>query len=202
MVWATWEHDANDPDCLDPQTAPAAGWSFTSASCAECLATSTTGTLACPDCDFNTGDPSSDTKLMDTPTEICRVYADGTGPGDTEAQENIDDVDDLNDQLVGPDGILTELADTDPMSVWKNYFNVGGLWLNDPNTAATTDNQRGSIQLANTTMETIHQGTFQDNGGELTRTTATNCFVCHTYTAGSTTTSNLSHIFDEIDGGS
>ena len=195
-VWMSWEHADNAPDCLEPQTTPTAGWSFASTTCAECLATSTTGPLGCASCDFNQAESSS--KLTGGPTEICRVYRDGTGPNDNKASENLRDVDALNEQLVGPGGILTQLSSSDPMAVWKNYFNVGGLWVSDPSQSATPSNQRGSLQLTNTTMETTHQGNFQESNGQLTRTAAVNCFACHNYTPDQTTTSGLSHIFDEI----
>lgn len=198
-VWLTWEHDANDPDCLQPQSAPAGGWSFTSAECAQCLATSTTGPLGCASCGFNAA--TQESSLTGTPTEICRVYRDGTAATDHEAAENFADVDSLNQQLVGPGGILTSLPADDPMAVWASYFNVGGLWVSDPTQPATTSNQRGSIQLSNTTMETTFQGNFQATGSAPVRTGAVNCFGCHNYTPGSTRTTGLSHIIDDIASG-
>lgn len=199
-VWMTWEHDGNAPDCLEPQSAPALGWAFTSADCAKCLATSTTGPLGCASCDFN--DAKGSASLTGPPTEICRVYPDGTGPGDHKAAENVADIDSLNQQLVGPGGILPSLPAGNPMAVWANYFLVGGLWVSDPTQPADSANQRGSIQLANTTMETDYQGGFHATGTTPLRTAATNCFVCHDYVPGQTATSGLSHIFDDILGGS
>ena len=197
-VWVTWEHDANDPDCLQPQAAPAGGWSFTSAPCAQCLATSTTGPLGCASCNFNVAQPA--TSLTGTPTQICRVYQDGSGPNDNKVDENLADVDSLNGQLVGTGGILTSLPATDPMAVFANYFNGGGLWVSDPTQPATSSNQRGSLQLANTAMETTFQGQFQASGSGVTRTAARNCFGCHGYTPGQTATTGLSHIVDDLDG--
>ena len=75
----------------------------------------------------------------------------------------------LNDQLVGPGGIITLLPATDPMAVWKNYQNIGGLWTNGGVPSGGTDVQRGSLQLANSTMES-----FVQDG-------KTNCFSCHRY---------------------
>lgn len=194
----TWEHDANAPDCLSPQSAPAGGWSFTSAQCAQCLATSTTGPLGCPTCNFNVANPS--TSLTGTPTQICRVYPDGSGPNDNKVQENVADVDALNAQIVGPSGFLAKLAPSDPMAVFANYFNAGGLWVSDPTQPASSSNQRGSLQEANTTMETTFQGDFQATGSTPVRTGAVNCFACHDYEPGQTATSGLSHIVDDIDG--
>lgn len=198
-VWMTWEHAANAPDCLEPQPAPAGGWSFTSADCASCLASSSTGPLGCASCQFNVAAKSS--SLTGTPTEVCRVYRDGTAPADDKAAENLADVDTLNQQLVGPGGILTQLPAGSPMAVWASYYNVGGLWVSDPTQPATPANQRGSLQLANTTMETTFQGDFKATGSAPVRTGAVNCFECHDYQPGQTATSGLSHIFDDIHGG-
>lgn len=197
-VWMTWEHGSNDPDCLQPQPAPASGWSFTNAQCAQCLATSTTGPLGCASCNFNTAIVS--TTLTGTPSEICRVYRDGSGPMDAKVDENIADVDTLNAQLVGPKGFVTQLPATNPVAVFANYYQVGGLWVSDPSQPASSSNQRGSLQLANTVMETTFQGDFTATGSGVMRTGAVNCFGCHSYTPGSTATSGLSHIVDDIDG--
>jgi hypothetical protein len=198
-LWITWEHAANDPDCIRPKPAPASGWSFTSAACAQCLAAHDPVTcMTTASCDFNTAEAAK--KVTGDPTEICRVYRDGTGPRDHKAVENETDVDELNRQLVGPNGILTKLPPDAPLAVFKNYFNVGGLWVSDPSKPADSSNQRGSIQLTNTTMETTVQGNFKDTGPDLMRTGAVNCFGCHNYTPGKTATTGLSHILDDIHG--
>lgn len=199
-VWMTWEHTGNNPDCIEPQPAPPAGWSFTSAECAKCLASSSNGPLSCASCSFNDASPSS--SLTGTPTEICRVYPDGTASGDHEAAQNVADVDALNQQLVGGGGILASLPAADPMAVFANYFNVGGLWVSDPTQPSNSSNERGSIQLSNTTMETTFQGDFQSTGSGYVITGAVNCFDCHGYTPGSTRTTGLSHIVDDVHGGS
>lgn len=196
LVWATFEHKNNVPDCLALQSAPDAGWSFLSASCADCLNS--------PDIDcFNACDYNAATKatsLTGTPSEICRVFADGTAPGDNKGEENVADVDALNAQLVGPGGILSTLSASDPMAVLANYFNVGALWVSDPSQPASSANQRGSLQLANTTMETTFQGTLMLNGSGIQASTSgsVNCFACHQYTPGQTATTGLSHIFNDI----
>ena len=195
-VWMTWEHEANDPDCLQPQPTPPGGWSFTNAQCAQCLATSKTGTAGCTSCGFNTAVMS--TKITGTASQICRVYRDGSGPNDNKVTENIPVVDGLNAQLVGPGGFLTTLPASSPLAVFANYPNIGGIWVSDVTMPATSANQRGSLQLANSVMETTFQGDFTGSG--TTRTAATNCFGCHGYTPGSTATTGLSHIVDDIAG--
>jgi hypothetical protein len=175
---------------------PAAGWSFLSASCAACLSSPDTTCFSA--CNYNAASPA--TSLSGTPTEICRVFADGTAPGDNKGAENVADVDALNAQLVGPNGILSALPPSNPLAVLANYFNVGALWVSDPTQSASSANQRGSLQLANATMETTFQGTLTLNGSSIQAGTSgvVNCFACHQYTPGQTATSGLSHIFDDI----
>jgi len=81
-------------------------------------------------------------------------------------------------------------------AVWKNYNLIGTVWL-EPNTlepgqSGLDTEAKGSVQLANSTMETFVQGP-QNNGGK-----QANCFMCHN-TAGNTNPTypgkniNLSH---------
>lgn len=192
FVWATFEHKDNAPDCTKPQSEPAGGWSFTSSHCAEELGD---GTLP-PDCKFNQASKAE--KLTGKPTEICRVYRDSTDSSDPKAQENFDAIDQLNQQLVGPDGLLSKLSTENPMAVWKNYFNVGALWVSDPQKPSSIDNQRGSLRLANTVMET----TFQDV--DTKKSFVSNCFGCHSYHTDQSNTvpsASLSHSFDDIMAG-
>jgi len=75
-------------------------------------------------------------------------------------------IDTLNSQIAG---FLSQLPVTSPMSVWKNYTLVSGLWTNGGVPSGGADVQRGSREAANTTMETFYQ---QPNH---------NCFSCHNY---------------------
>ena len=91
---------------------------------------------------------------------------------------------DLNDQLVGPKGLLTALPEGDAMRVWSNYQMVGGLWTKNgaasgsppvpsaQGPANANSPQRGSLELANTTMETYEQGPGSY---------VPNCFGCHNF---------------------
>jgi hypothetical protein len=188
FVWATFEHDNNAPNCTNPQATPPGNWSFTSVACAACLATQTPEQCAkaSPPCAFNAGKSSS--SLTGTPNEVCRVYSDGTDPGATTNANNNDtnraNIDALNTQLVGPTGLLTTLPNTNPLSVFKNYYLVGGLWTNGGVDSGTPNEQRGSLELANTTMETF----FQQQGN--------NCFTCHGYEKA--TPLNVSHIIGSL----
>lgn len=199
FVWATFEHKLNVPECQKTADATTK-WSFTSAACAAQLPNSVTST-----CSFNTASPGT-VVSGGTPSQICRVYHDGSKPGDNQVESNIADIDMLNTQLVGTSGFITTLPDTNPLAVLKNYMLVGALWESDvtqPSTVLT--NQRGSIQLANSTMETTFQQT-DANGNSLPYTGnnnlqygAVNCFACHGYVPGNNV--QLSHIFSQIQGG-
>jgi hypothetical protein len=202
MIWATFEHKANAPLCDGSSTAPASGWSFTSAAAAACLSANKQAapniSAQCSNYNFNspqtsfTGAPPA----TSTPDEVCRLYANGNELGDTASNgnsnaENIAAIQQLNTALVGPTGMLTQLPTSDPMSVWQNYEMIGGLWTKggvqscDPNlnncnlpvtntyyAADPTNMQRGSLQLTNMTLETFQQGATSQ---------IPNCFGCHNY---------------------
>ncbi|WP_157484939.1 hypothetical protein [Gilvimarinus polysaccharolyticus] len=193
LVWASFEHKDNAPNCQNPATAPAQGWSFLSNSCQTCLNNPSDSCMK--SCGLNVAEKAS--SLTGNASEICRVFPEGTAPGDHNADENITDVQSLNRQI---QTLLASPAVPSDMAIWKHYFNIGALWVSDPSKPATTDNQRGSMQLANPVMETTFQGTVSNSGGTITTSTngVVNCFACHGYTPGSTATTGLSHIFDDI----
>ncbi len=185
FVWATFEHVNNAPDCTNPQSPPAAGWSFLTNTapnnCATCLQQK--GVSGCPQCSFNT--PASQAPgLTGPPTNVCRVYRDGTDPEPMTGGNNNDtnrfNIDTLNKQ------IATLLPATGPMAVWKNYTLVGGLWTNGGVGSGGTDVQRGSLEAANTTMETFVQGGANK----------ANCFACHGYNPSTPLT--VSHIVSDL----
>ena len=223
MIWSTFEHKSNAPLCDGSSVAPASGWSFTSADAAACLATNPQASpnigAQCSNYNFNsphtsfTGTPPVTTQ---NPDEICRLYASGNELGDTASNgnsnaENLAAIQQLNQQLVGPTGMLTQLPASNPMSVWQNYQMIGGLWtkggvqscdpaLNNCNLPVTntyyaadpTNMQRGSLQLTNMTLETFQQGATSQ---------IPNCFGCHSYyPAGTPNQSPLSvsHIAGDL----
>jgi hypothetical protein len=167
FVWATFEHVNNAPDCTNPQPPPAGGWSFLSSDCATCLKQN--GVNGCPQCNFNVAPPPP-FGITGPPTQVCRVYRDGTDPGSMTGGNNNDtnrfNIDTLNSQIAG---FLAQLPSDSPMAVWKNYTLVAGLWTNGGVPSGGTDVQRGSLEDANTTMETFFQQANQ------------NCFSCHAY---------------------
>jgi hypothetical protein len=76
------------------------------------------------------------------------------------------------------------LPGENPMSVWANYEMVGAIWTKDgaasgtapvPNTQGPPNAdspQRGSLELANMSLETFQQGDTS---------AIPNCFGCHVY---------------------
>jgi hypothetical protein len=198
FVWATFEHKQNVPDCQAQPSPSAPPWSFTSVACAGQLPNSVNPNT----CNFNMA-KSASVLSGGTPTEVCRVYHDGSSPGDNQYTSNVADIDSLNSELVGVNGFITALPASNPLAVLKNYILVGALWENDvTQPSSTLPNQRGSIQVANTTMETTFQQAPNFNSMPYTGTSnlqpASNCFACHNYTPGNNVA--LSHTFPYILG--
>lgn len=167
FVWASFEHDSNAPVCMDPTTAKNETWSMTSDTCADCIASPTEACFNA--CQFNqsTVNDSSSVPLTGTPTPVCRVYPEGSAPGDNKATENISIVQSLNSQLTGPDGLIFKNASTADMQVLAKYVNIGALWVSDVSQSSSLSNQRGSLQLENSTMETTFQGTLAFANGAI-----------------------------------
>ena len=207
MIWATFEHKTNAPLCNG--TSRGAGWSFTSADAAQCLAKNTQPgsgppPTACSQFAFNTPpNVKNPPPTTGTPVQVCRQYENGNQPGASingnDNAANALAIRQLNEELVGPKGLLTRLADTDPMAVWKNYEMVGGLWTKNgaasgkpPVTSGKgpgdpSSPQRGSLELTNMTMETFQQGDTSF---------VPNCFGCHGFTPTAPIT--VSHIASNL----
>ncbi len=197
FVWATFEHKLNVPEC-QAAADTSKDWSFTSETCAAQLPNSVDPKV----CNFNSATPQT-VLSGGTPTQICRVYHDSSKPGDNQYDSNVSDIDQLNAQLTGPTGFISTLPATNPLAVLKNYMLVGALWESDiTQPSSNLGNQRGSIQLANSTMETTFQQAPNFTPMPYTGTSnlqpATNCFACHGYTPGNNVAQ--SHIFSSIQG--
>lgn len=202
MIWATWEHKRNAPLCDGTSPMPAGGWSFAAADAAQCLAANPQPTAGPPSANcasfkFNTPNQHQDPQPPTAaPNNVCRQYASGNQPGTSingnDNAANLAAIDQLNEQLVGANGLLTQLPDNDPMAIWKNYEMVGAIWTKGgadsgnppiPYTVheKTGDKivpgdknslQRGSLELTNMSMETFQQGDTS---------WAPNCFGCHQF---------------------
>ncbi len=210
MIWATFEHKTNAPLCDGSSPLPASGWSFASNDAAACLTanpqpTSGPPNAACDSFKFNTPDKfaAPPPPATNTPDNICRQFAHGNQPGESvngnNNASNLLAIQQLNDQLVGANGMLTQLPDSNPMAIWKNYEMIGALWTKGgassgnapvPNAggpADPTSPQRGSLELANMSMETFQQGATSF---------IPNCFGCHNFNTA--TPLNVSHICDNL----
>lgn len=197
MIWASFEHKTNAPLCDGSSPLPASGWALASNDAANCLSNNPVQpgeapSSACAAFNFNTADQiSGSPPATGTPNNVCRLFAAGNQPGQAingnDNQANLLAIQQLNAQLVGSDGLLTQLPDSDPMAIWKNYEMIGGLWTKGgaasgnppvPNAGSSFPNgdpaspQRGSLELTNMTMETFEQGASS---------AIPNCFGCHNF---------------------
>lgn len=203
MIWATWEHKRNAPLCDGSSAMPAEGWSFAAKDAAQCLTANPQPTAGPPSANcasfkFNTPNQQQDPQPpTGAPNNVCRQYASGNQPGTSingnDNAANLAAIDQLNDQLVGPNGLLTQLPDTDPMAIWKHYELIGAIWTkggassgNPPIPYTVHEKggvdkivpgdknslQRGSLELTNMSMETFQQGDTS---------WAPNCFGCHQF---------------------
>ena len=193
MIWATWEHKANAPLCNG--SSPSTSWNLASQDAAECLRSnpqSQSGppSAKCDSFEFNTPVRQSGTPATTgTPTNVCRQYAygsqDGASVNGNDNTANLTAIRELNESLIGPRGILTNLPKRNPMHVWSNYEMIGGLWTKGgaesgrppvpsaQGAPTVTSPQRGSLELTNMSMETFQQGDSSF---------VPNCFGCHNYT--------------------
>ncbi len=194
MMWGSYEHVDNNPDC-EPK-AYKSNYAFTSKACYKSLAQ---GHYTDPACNFNVAPEINE--LTGGPTEICRVFPDGSDPENSfyyknsqgevykpnKFDQNVHAINQLN-EAIASSGYFNQ------QPVLKNYRLAGGLWLSDVSQPSTElDNQRGSLELTNTMMETTVQGGDVSKSGDLL-----NCFNCHGYTPDKTAETRLSHIFHNI----
>lgn len=207
MIWATWEHKTNAPLC-DGSSA-ASGWTLASDEAAACLVANPQSQSGPPstECDsfaFNTpavhgGTPSP----TGTPNNVCRQFAYGNQDGEAvngnDNAANLAAITELNESMVGANGLLTQLPSDNALAVWANYEMVGAIWTKNgadsgsppvpsgQGPANANSPQRGSLELANMSMETFQQGD---------QSFIPNCFGCHNYTASSPLT--VSHIGSKL----
>ena len=201
MVWVTVEQQDNTIACKNRGSGQTAK-SFISKTCA------TGGTCHLLNETINS------TKISISPdkvSDVCEEF-----PWGTVENQPLDTVDGLNIALLEKldkemQQVLTAKGVPDELNLWTNYKIKGALWVSDikQNSGSPTGantNQRGSLELANTVMETTFQGTYNEPNSSL------NCFGCHTYEGSgnfkpdgsnwNTTLSAkqpaLSHIFEDI----
>ena len=196
MVWASFEHFNN---------APNAAYSYTNSSGAVVtMPQNTTGSwLFAPSGSagpFNV-EPAKwvapnivgwpDTPAPGSPVAaatVLRTAPWGTTPGTASNAVS------PNTDMISLNG--SRMGQLVPGDVRRNYFQLGAIWTNGgtaPSSKSTT-NHRGSLGLANATLETFVQGT--------TASRQVNCFGCHTSSSSTNPTApatvGVSHIYNVL----
>ncbi len=195
MLWATFEHRNNAPDCSNTSARPPLGgsWNFFNPSCTNCTT--------------NTYKPG-------TPAQVCRMHpqgdsATGTFPGgeDCRANPNQFACQEKTKQTLAEstaaikdiNSSVQALIQANPSlinKVWANYELVGNVWTVGGALPPYLQAQAGSLSAANTSMETFVQN------GVAAVSNPYNCLSCHNM-AGPTDSQNLppvglSHLFERI----
>ncbi len=203
FIWATFEHVSNAPD---------AGYSYTNtagqvveqsySSAGEFLFMASGGSEADANVECMSVDKSGNIVANSTPVEAPAPNCEGgivpsntvrTNPWGSSAATQSGAVIDNNTLLLSiNNSVIGQLSEGD---VRKNYVQVGGLWTTTSSDAPIPNqvlhSQRGSLNLANATMETYHQQ------GK----SALNCFDCHQLAASAKNSFEafgLSHIYSQI----
>jgi len=210
FIWATFEHVSNAPD---------ADYSYTNtggqtvnqpySSAGEYLFMATGGGQAdanaeCMHLEKGNIVPTLSTKTTTPPMTNCTggIVPSNTvrsNPWGSASAAQTDAVIKNNTLVLSiNNSVMSQLSDGD---IRKNYVQIGGLWTTTPPTGGDapipnqtgnqTANMRGSLNLANATMETYHQS----------GSAALNCFDCHQLSAGAPNSFEafgLSHIYSEI----
>jgi hypothetical protein len=196
LVWASFEHRNNAPDCSDLAAAPPLGgsWSFFDPA-------------TCDNCTTNFYEPGQ-------PAQVCRMHPQGdstigTFPAGQSCEEDPNQFacqEATKAMLAESTEAIRELnANVQEMirdaggaidPVWANYELVGNVWTRGGVTPPQLQAQVGSLSAANTAMETFVQN------GPSARTNPNNCFSCHNQDSGTFGRNlppvGLSHLFDEV----
>ncbi|MEQ8967669.1 MAG: hypothetical protein RID91_17780 [Azospirillaceae bacterium] len=191
MVWASFEHVDNAPDAPyyyidtdgDNVLVPfdsSGGWLFMTSGGAYSDDVAPTAKY-----DGDSGNIVADSGDSIGPVDVIRLNPFGDAPSSADSAANNTDLVSLNSS------VMTALAAVD--DVRANYFQLGGIWsqLGQIPTSGTNDFLRGSLFLANATMETFHQYPDKNNGFQ-----SNNCFTCHSTSSGESI--DTSHIFTDI----
>ncbi len=211
MVWSTFEHVDNVPDnayvynisnkssATRPYNSEGKQWNFIKESSAKpsvitANANVSTGQNSSAPVQITcVKDPQNASKCQDPnaigPTDVIRVDPWGNLHGSTNKTSKGQTAVANNTDLVSINvSVLSQLSDGD---VRGNYIQTGGIWTvkgQIPPDGSDSD-LRGSLNLANTTMETFYQ--YHTDGFN-----PINCFGCHGSSTDNAT--GISHVFDEL----
>ena len=208
MIWTTFEHRDSVPDCYPNPKRLDVDYGFAKQAC---LLKMFKKDFDSKDCEFNqaTFNPNQ----HGYSTSICRVYPQGSDADNelyyknsqgesyslpNKYEQNVSAIKQLNERM--------ESRGWGSLDVLQNYLIGGSIWQNKINVDSDVkDNQRGSLENANTLLETTVQGALPPHEGS-----AVNCFGCHYYSPNNTATviiqgegegehkRKLSHIFSNI----
>lgn len=202
MVWATIEHVDNAPNGSYYYTtssgankqvpfSSAGSWTFTQTGATEASSNTSHMTFAPAGDNTTLGDIVSTSGNTISPSNTYLVNPLGSAP--SPSQEFADN----NAQLISLNNDV--MAWLDSGDVRKNYYMSGALWTqngNLPYFGAKADapfTEKGSLSLANTTMETYNQQTADPS-----KQKNTGCFQCHSVSQTDSQSGNglgVSHIF-------
>jgi len=183
MVWATFEHVSN---------APNNGYYYNSTNGVKYVPYNSAGSWTFMQSGGSQTGANAELMRVDGNGNIIAKTATPIGPSNTfranpwgSAGNTNSSADNNTDILSLNTDILSLLASQD---VRRNYVLVGALWTADGSipTDGSSTALRGSLDLANTTMETYHQ--------------ALNCFSCHNVASGGSSFDDdaLSHIYFQL----
>jgi len=195
MIWATFEHRNNAPDCSNTAAKPPLGgsWNFYNPSCTNC-ATNT----------FKAG----------TPAQVCRMHpqgdsAIGTFPGGANCNADPNQfacqpetqkmLAENSAAIASINSSVQSLIQANPQlinKVWANYELVGNVWTIGKTLPPYLQAQQGSLSAANTSMETFVQN------GVANVSNPYSCLSCHNMETRTGDQNlppvGLSHLFDEV----
>ena len=197
FLWASFEHDNNAPD-LPPGMQPNSSQPVSSKGFAF-YAANTPANASNPQCvNLQVTDPVKQT--VGPVTNVFRQFAQG-GPIPAQRGQDITNVNEAARKEMANMGTLKPPQPKE--TVWSNYRLIGTLWLAQPGTLQPGIGEMevcgvGSVNLANSTLETYFQGPQNNFNGN----NVSNCFMCHntgSFGAPAAKNINLSHaLLDSI----
>jgi hypothetical protein len=174
FLWASFEHEHNAPD-LPPGMAPNSSEAVSKESF-PFYAANTPANACNPQC-VNLQVTDAVKQTVGPVTNVFRQFGHG-GPIPAQRGEDIKNVNEAARKEMATMGALKPPQPKE--TVWSNYKLIGTLWLAQPGTLQPGIGELevcgvGSVNLANSTLETYFQGPQNNFNGN----NVSNCFMCH-----------------------
>ncbi len=195
MLWATFEHRNNAPDCSNTSASPPLGgaWNFYNPQCTNCKLNA-----------YEVGKPAQVCRMHPQGDSATGVFPGGencsVNPNQFACQEKTQQM--LAESTAAINAInssVQSLIQANPTlinKVWANYELVGNVWTTGKTMPPYLQAQAGSLSAANTSMETFVQN------GVAAVSNPYNCLSCHNMSGPSDSQNlppvGLSHLFDEV----